>query len=102
MTPRAEQKLAALDHVLYEMEMFVALPMRCGVAELNNAIAESYLIHARVVCDFFQQKRCLDDVVCGDYGFKPELLGVPIDIEHRFNKSLAHRLMQRSSARHSV
>jgi hypothetical protein len=52
-----EQRLAALHHVLYEMEMFVDLPIPCEVSVLQNAIAESYLIHARVLCDFFQQER---------------------------------------------
>jgi hypothetical protein len=90
MTPSAEQRLAALNHALYEMEMFVDLPTRCGMTEVSNAIAESYLIHARVLCDFFQQERSNDDVICDDYNFKREPLGVPDDIKQRFNKSLAH------------
>jgi len=90
MTPSPQQRLNALDHVLYEMEMFVNLPMQCDVTELHNALAESYLIHARVLCDFFQRRRREDDVVCGDYEFERETLDVPDDIEQRFNKSLAH------------
>src|SRR6266487_5664659 len=91
MTPTVEQKLAALHHVLYEMEMFVDLPVRCDMTVLQNAIAESYLIHARVLCDFFQKDdRYHDDVICADFEFPSSPLGVPEDIERRFNKSLAH------------
>jgi hypothetical protein len=90
MTPSVKQRLDALDHVLYEMEMFVHLPMRCDVAVLQNTITESYLIHARVLCDFFQQERDSNDIVCDDYDFTREPLRVPDDIKQRFNKSLAH------------
>ena len=90
MNPSVEERLGGLDHVLYEMEMFVHLPMRCDVIMLQNAINESYLIHARVLCDFFQQNRRNDDIVCEDYGFERKALGVPDDIEKRFDKSLAH------------
>ncbi len=90
MNPSVEERLAGLDHVLYEMEMFVHLPMRCDMTMLQNAINESYLIHARVLCDFFQQERRNDDIVCGDYEFQHKELGVPDDIERRFDESLAH------------
>jgi hypothetical protein len=90
MTPTSQQRLDALHHVLYEMEMFADLPIRCDIPLLQNALNESYLIHARVLCDFFQKPRRDDDVVCSDYDFGCEKLGVPDDIERRFNKSLAH------------
>lgn len=90
MTPSVEERLDALDHVLYEMEMFVALPTRCEMTEVRNAIVESYLAHARVLCDFFQKERWKDDVICGDYEFERKTLGVSNDIEQRFDKSLAH------------
>jgi hypothetical protein len=72
------------------MEMFVNLPIRCDERLLESALTESYLIRARVLCDFFQQARCKDDVVCGDYGFERKPLGVADEIEWRFDKSLAH------------
>jgi hypothetical protein len=90
MPPTIEQRLDALEHVLYEMEMFVNLPIRCDERLLGSALTESYWIHTRVLCDFFQQARCKDDVVCGDYGFERKPLGVADEIELRFDKSLAH------------
>jgi hypothetical protein len=90
MPPTSGQRLDALEHVLYEMEMFVNLPIRCDERLLESALTESYLIRARVLCDFFQQARSKDDVVCGDYGFERKPLGVDDEIEWRFDKSLAH------------
>jgi hypothetical protein len=58
------------------MEMFVNLPIRCDERLLESALTESYLIHARVLCDFFQQARSKDEIVCGDYGFERKPLGV--------------------------
>jgi len=90
MPPTSGERLDALEHVLYEMEMFVNLPIRCDERLLESALTESYLIHARVLCDFFQQPRSKDEIVCGDYGFERKPLGVADEIEWRFDKSLAH------------
>jgi hypothetical protein len=90
MNPTTEQRLAILNDVLYEMEMFVHLPLHCDLPILQNTVTESYLIHARVLCDFFQKDRYSDDVVCDDFGFSRSPLGVPEGIEGRFDKCLAH------------
>jgi hypothetical protein len=90
MNPTTEQRLAILDHVLYEMEMFVHLPLQCDLTVLQNTVTESYLIHARVLCDFFQKDRYDDDVVCDDFGFRRSSLGLSKDLKRRFDKSLAH------------
>ena len=90
MNPTPKQRSAVLNDVLYEMEMFVHLPLHCDLAILQNAVTESYLIHARVLCDFFQKDRHKDDVVCDDFDFTRLPLGVSKDIERRFDKCLAH------------
>lgn len=89
-TPNEAARLAAFNHVLYEMEMFVALPRASDVPVISNAVTESLLIHARVLCDFFQKSRYRDDIVCEDYGFPSRSLGISEDIEMRFDKCLAH------------
>jgi hypothetical protein len=95
-TPDDTPKVAALTHVLYEMEMFCALPLTWEIDVLNNSLTEAYLIHARVLVDFFQKKkRCKDDILCSDYGFSPRPLGISEDIERRFDKSLAHLTFSR-------
>ncbi|MCG2711409.1 MAG: hypothetical protein L6416_03685 [Candidatus Omnitrophica bacterium] len=89
--PNDDEKRLALDHVLYEIEMFTALPIESASKLISNAIIESYLVHARVLCDFFQNSnRIKDDILCSDYGFTASTLTIPEDIETRFDKCLAH------------
>lgn len=83
-------KVEAFHHVLYEIEMFLALPIPTDPGMVSNALAESFLIHTRNLCDFFEKPREKDDIVSSDYGFDQSKLGVPDEIDLRFDKSLAH------------
>jgi hypothetical protein len=88
--PTSPQIVAALEDVLYEIEMFTALPAVTQHPLLNNCLTESFLLHARILCDFFQKPRFKDDVICDDYGFPQRSLQIKEDIEVRFDKCLAH------------
>ncbi|MCE0498459.1 MAG: hypothetical protein LV481_10995 [Methylacidiphilales bacterium] len=95
--PTPEQKLMALEHVLYEMEMFIYLKiLNLGTTSLkhagivNNAIVEAYLLHARVLNDFFSKTPKKDDISCTHYCFKISEAVIAEEIENRFHKSLAH------------
>jgi len=92
--PSNKQVADAVEHVLYEIQMFVSTPaVPCSDEVVSNALTESYLVHARILCDFFQKGRQgpkHDDVTSEDYGFPFDDLFVPASIEERFDKSLAH------------
>jgi len=89
-TPSDGQRIMALEHVLYEIKMFVALPAVTDNELISNCLTEAFLLHARVLCDFFQKKRHKDDIVCEDYEFQRSSLHIDEDIEVRFDKCLAH------------
>jgi hypothetical protein len=92
--PSADQIAKGFEHVLYEIRMFLESPkLRALDWAATNAITEAYLLHARILCDFFQKGRQgpkHDDVTSEDYGVPFDDLFVPASIEERFDKSLAH------------
>lgn len=89
--PTDEMRSRILDEVLYEIEMFVSLPMDNPQNVLHNALAEAYLLHARVLNEFFQtSQRRGDLVICADFGFPPAPLDAMNEIEMRHEKALAH------------
>jgi len=89
--PTDEMRSRILDEVLYEIEMFVALPMDSPQNVLHNALAEAYLLHARVLNEFFQTtQRRGDLVLCADFGFPPSAIDAMNEIEMRHEKALAH------------
>ena len=91
VTPSNEEVYAAFKHTLYEIEMFVSVPkLACTDVVVSSALTESYLLHARILCDFSQKDPRRDDITCQDYGFEKECLGVPDELEARFDKCLAH------------
>lgn len=89
--PTEEMKLRIFDEVLYEIEMFVSLPMDSPQNVLHNALAEAYLLHARVLNEFFQTaQRRGDLVICSDFGFPAAPIDPMNEIELRHEKALAH------------
>lgn len=89
--PTDEQKLRVFDEVLYEIEMFVSLPMDSPQSVLHNALAEAYLLHGRVLNEFFQTtQRRGDQVLCTDFGFPAAKIDPLNEIEARHEKALAH------------
>jgi hypothetical protein len=81
---------------IYEIQMFTTLPVSSGHPLVSNCITEAFLLHARVLCDFFQKSRYKDDVICSDYGFEQRSLEIEQDIEARFDKCLAHLTYSRA------
>lgn len=89
--PTEEMKLRIFDEVLYEIEMFVSLPMDSPQNVLHNALAEAYLLHARVLNEFFQTtQRRGDLVISADFGFPANPIDPMNEIETRHEKALAH------------
>jgi len=77
--PRAPDELrAASEHLFYEVWMFntLARALATGVfgdGAVNNALLESFTVHARVLLDFlFADKPRSDDVVAEDFFLTPE------------------------------
>lgn len=90
-SPSKDQIRDAFEHVLYEIRMLACLPIPMAPSILSNCVTESYLIHARVLVEFFQAvSRDYDDILPSDYGFEASPLGIDADIGTRFNKSVAH------------
>ena len=89
-SPSDGQKIEAFHHVLYEIDMFLALPVSADHSVISNALTESFLVHTRNLCDFFEKARSRDDIISSDYGFPQSKLGVPPQVDSRFDKSLAH------------
>ena len=76
---RTEQELQkASDHLFYEIWMFTSLArgMASGVFNegiINNALLESFTVHARVILDFlFAENPRPDDVIAEDYFSSPD------------------------------
>ena len=90
--PSDSLKVAAFQHVLYEIRMFMALPALSDDVIVSDCLTVAFLVHARVLCDFFQKTKNprRDDIICSDYGFPQKSLEIEGDIETRFDKSLAH------------
>ena len=96
--PTEEMKCQVFDEVLYEIEMFVSLPMDSPQNVLHNALAEAYLLHARVLNEFFQtQQRRGDLVISSDFGFPAAPIDTLNEIEMRHEKALAHLTYSRLS-----
>ena len=100
----AETLRKASDHLHYEIWMFmtVARSMATGVygqGALNNAMLESFTIHARVLLDFFYSKRPQkDDVIAEDFfnepaewhNIRPEMTEILKKLNKRVGKEVAH------------
>ena len=88
----AEDRLAALPHVRYEVEMLFFLPHFSGAKLIENAILESRLIHARSLNEFFSPKSNPHprDVRPEHFGFPAGETEIKREIVDRFNRDLAH------------
>ena len=103
--PRTPEELrGASEHLFYEVGMFGTLARALatgvfGAGSINNAVLESFTVHARVLLDFlFANKPRPDDVVAEDFfptperwptvrGDMPPLLK---DVDARVGKEVAH------------
>jgi len=68
-----EELVEASDHLHYEIWMFLSLANGlasglCGQGVLNNALLESFTVHARILLDFLYTERAQkDDVIAEDF-----------------------------------
>jgi hypothetical protein len=115
-TPTQKELADALDDIALEIEQVIGICLHMihhgpgpeqATAENQEAILEanvyleSFLLHARVLLDFFERpKRSvvrrgkelkeLDDVLALDYGLPAEPIGIPQLLRDRLNKDLMH------------
>ena len=73
-----EELRKASDHLHYEVWMFTSLASGLasgitGESVINNALLESFTIHARVLLDFLYAEPRYDDVIAEDFFASPEL-----------------------------
>ena len=100
--PALYEKTHALGTVFYEIQQFCKCAMRLHSnprldQHLKNAVLESMLLHVRVLQDFFERgsrtqrnHQELDDVLCSDFGFPTNDLGLSDGIRNRVNREVAY------------
>src|SRR5678816_3490620 len=100
----SEQLLGASEHLYYEWAMFgtLARALTSGVfgdGPINNAVLESFTVHARVLLDFlFDPKPRQDDVVAEDFfpettkwvQIRGDIPPILQQVESRVGKEVAH------------
>jgi hypothetical protein len=58
---------------------------------IRESVYLTMLIHARILLYFFEStERRQDDVLCSDFGFPTEKVGLAPDHRTRFNKDMVH------------
>ena len=99
-----EQLQVASNHLFYEVWMLGILTqaMASGIAgegPMNNALLESFTIHARALLDFlYTEKPKSDDVIAEDYfadparwvSIRPAKTTTLQTVHHRVGKEVAH------------
>jgi len=92
----------ALADVFYEIQQLLESSQLASNDPLvMNAFLESWLVHVRVLLDFFERNRRSiyrhdgdrrenDDVLCTDFGFSAKPVGVHRKWRGRLNKDLVH------------
>jgi hypothetical protein len=104
MVRSTEMLQHASEHLFYEFWMFnsLAQAMTSGVfgqSALNNAILESFTLHARAILDFlYAEKPKPDDVIAEDYfdtpsdwlTLRPEKSELLSGVHKRVGKEVAH------------
>ena len=118
-TPAPAQLLAALDDIAYECEQVVGLCLYwihqhtsgAGLAPQTreeileaNAYLEAFLLHVRVLVDFFERttrqrrrNRELDDMLATDFGFATATVGIDESLRQRINQDVAHLSYSRTT-----
>jgi hypothetical protein len=106
--PTDEQLINMLPHIHHEINQMTEtlwtdtsirenlLGSACQI-QLENALWESCLIHARILLDFyeFEKRRSrydkeMDDVLSSDYGFRAQKVEIVAHYRDKMNKDLAH------------
>jgi len=94
-----EDKKSALDLLYYELEMFIktyeVLVSRPSELE-RKAFLESFLLHARNLVDFLEDRKYNSDIKCSDFGIDKIIVDLPAENSiDRINKYLAHITKER-------
>lgn len=93
MHPTEQQVADALRVVRYEMEQLLGCyRFKPRIRAERNMRLESFLLHYRVLLDFFARghERKDDDVLAADFGYRSEGVAMPAKERSRLNKDLAH------------
>lgn len=117
-SPTEEDKGQILSHIYYEIwQLYGAITLSNirieGLPEkeqnIRNAILESSLVHARVLCDFFEKEKRkiyrsqeLDDVLSTDFSFPTTTLSIDKIYRERLNKDIVHLSYSRTKRRIGV
>lgn len=103
--PRATPAFLA-EHYVYEINMLRTthvLILHSVSWLLSNALMESFVIHARVLLDFFGKPRGNDDVVAAHFTKAGAMTNaatatVPVSVRQRLNKQVPHLTYARADA----
>ncbi len=98
-SPTSVEVEKALDAVYYGIDQLVAMvTAETKDQNLDNAIIESRLLHARTLIDFFEKStRYEDDILATDYSFPPtRIVSIGQDDRDRLHKDLAHLTYSRT------
>ena len=117
--PTVPQLTDSLDHIAYEVEQVIGIcawliQRLTGSPALGespesilemNVYLESFLLHIRVLCDFFEKAARtrrngveLDDVLAGDYGFTTAPINLGQALRQRINVEVAHLSYSRAAS----
>lgn len=107
-TPTSEELKSMSVHLMYEYAMLDGLARKLAKGEdeelVNNALLEAFLIHTRVLLEFFFPAHVREgDVVASDYlgsekaweTIRGDLPGELVEIRKRVGKEVAHLTLQR-------
>ena len=94
-TPTADEIQCALQHIRYEIEAFISVPVHDRTdPHLVESVLFRRMAHARALLDFFTAcDRLKDNILSSDYGFAHSPIFSPKDdsaVRRRLNKHLMH------------
>ena len=101
-SPSEAEKARALADVYYELQqVWASSHLSSNDPLVTNAFVESYLVHVRVLLDFFERRQRStfrdgseiqenDDVLSADFGFAPRPIDLARIYRERLNKDLVH------------
>jgi hypothetical protein len=94
MTKTNEEKRLALDHLWYEAWMFHESFKRlenCAEQIEFNIFLETFLVHARNLIYFLEDKKYKEDIRCSDFEVEKIIIILPQNISlQKINKFVSH------------
>ena len=106
--PTAAEKSSALGHLFYELQQMWGAAHLSSKDFIQNALVESYLVHVRVLLEFFEHEVRTsrrdgsvrsenDDVLSKDFGFPARAINLARIYRERLNKDLVHLAYSRTN-----